>query len=123
MDFGQQPDRTYRVRKRKKVADPDDPVWQEIQRMERERQKAMRAATEAGEPYRDPFAHRFPPHRRVFTSSPSDPPRDPDDPVWKGILHMEEVRKRAMRKALETGQRYRDPYRHVLPPPPEENCF
>jgi hypothetical protein len=124
MNFYPQPNRVYRVKKKRRAVNEDDPVWQEIQRMQRVRKKAMREATEAGEPYRDPFADRLSALRPIsFTSSPSDPPRDPDDPVWKGILHIREVRKKAMRKALETGQRYRDPYRHVLPPPPEENSF
>jgi hypothetical protein len=35
---------------------------------------------------------------------------NPDDPVWQKIVEMEEVRKAAMRKATETGERYRDPY-------------
>ena len=59
------------------------------------------------------------PQRRSYKVKLKRRERDPDDPVWRGILHMREVRKRAMRRALETG----DPYRHVLPPPPEENCF
>ena len=63
------------------------------------------------------------PQRRSYRRKYRRRERDPNDPVWQGIVHMQEVRRRAMREALETGQRYRDPYRHVLPPPPEENCF
>lgn len=35
---------------------------------------------------------------------------NPHDPVWRKIVEMQEVRKAAMRKAMETGERYRDPY-------------
>jgi hypothetical protein len=35
---------------------------------------------------------------------------NPDDPVWQRILEMREIRKSAMRKAMQTGERYRDPF-------------
>jgi hypothetical protein len=38
------------------------------------------------------------------------PMGNPDDPVWQRIVEMEEVRKAAMRRAIETGEPYRDPY-------------
>ena len=36
--------------------------------------------------------------------------RNPDNPVCQRIVEIEEVRKAAMRKPIETGERYRDPY-------------
>ena len=63
------------------------------------------------------------PQRRSYKIKFKRRERDPDDPVWQGIVHISEVRRRAMRKALDEGTPYKDPYRHVLPPPPEENCF
>jgi len=43
-------------------------------------------------------------------TAPDKPQGNPDDPVWQKIVEMREVRKAAMRKAMETGERYRDPY-------------
>ena len=39
-----------------------------------------------------------------------EPRGNPDDPVWRGIVRMQEVRRAAMRRAAETGERYRDPF-------------
>jgi hypothetical protein len=41
----------------------------------------------------------------------------PDDPVWQGIVEMEEVQKGAKRKAIESSEPYRDPYKGSLPAP------
>lgn len=45
---------------------------------------------------------------------------NPDDPVWQGIVKMQATRIEAMRKAIETGERYRDPYDHLFPPRPQQ---
>ena len=39
-----------------------------------------------------------------------EPIGNPDDPVWQEIVRMRETRRAAMRKAIETGEPYRDPY-------------
>ena len=50
-------------------------------------------------------------HRSIKGYKVKIKPRgNPDDPVWQKIVEMQEVRKAAMRKAIETGERYRDPY-------------
>ena len=38
------------------------------------------------------------------------PPNRDDDPAWRGYLRMQEIRRQAMRRALETGEPYRDPF-------------
>ena len=50
-------------------------------------------------------------HRGIKGYKVKDKPQgNPDDPVWQKIVEMQEVRKAAMRKAIETGEPYRDPY-------------
>jgi hypothetical protein len=44
---------------------------------------------------------------------------NPDDPVWLAILDMRRTRAKAMKKAMETGERYRDPFEDRFRKQPE----
>lgn len=45
----------YRVKDEPVPRNPDDPVWQGLEKMRRDRLEARRKADETGEPYKDPY--------------------------------------------------------------------